>query len=151
MQRTIVALQGASNKGKTESIRLAYERLLEEGAKVIRHPRRTITRDVRQAILEIDGVQIGFASAGDAVKVLERDLPPLFEAECSVILCARHTPRSETFAFVERLALQYGYQIVPIKKERVAFVNAERANLETADSIVRQIRAAIEAAQLVVA
>jgi hypothetical protein len=149
MQKTVIALQGASNRGKTESIRLAYERLLQQGAEVIRYPLRSRSRDVRQAILGIDGVKVGFASSGDTVKRLEEDLPPLCAAECSVIVCATHTSRSETVSYVERLALEHAYQVVAIKKERAALVNAERANLETADAIIRQVRTAIEAVQLV--
>jgi len=149
MQKTLIALQATKDRGKTQTIGIAYKRLLQQGAEIVRQPLRTRSTDVRQAILEINGVQVGFASSGDTAKRLEEDLAPLLVGECSVIVCATHTSRSETVMVVERLALEHGYKIVPIKKERAALVDAERANQEMADEIIGQVQKAIEQAQLV--
>ena len=149
MHKTLIALQGTKDRGKTKTIRIAYERLKQQGAEIVRQPLRTRSKDVRQAILEIDGVQVGFASSGDTAKRVEEDLAPLLAAECGVIICATHTSRSETAVVVERLRREHDYKVVPIIKGRAALVDAERANEEMADEIIRQARKAIELAQLV--
>jgi hypothetical protein len=145
MQRTIIAICGPSNVGKTTTICLAYQRLLEEGKQI--NPGRRTRKEVGGAILEIDGVTVGFASQGDVERMLQANLEPLLAAECDVIVCACHTSRSRTHMVVERLTGDF--RVVWIEKRRAALVNAERANQECAEEIIKQVRAAIELAQLV--
>src|SRR5260370_4813828 len=105
MQRTIVALCGARDVGKTTTIRLVYEKLAQEGKLI--DPGRRSRSEIKSAILEIGGVKIGFASQGDVDEILEENLEPLFEAGCSVIVCATHTSRSRTYSVVKQLERDY--------------------------------------------
>lgn len=145
MMRTIIAVSGSSNAGKTTTIRLAYEQLSEKSD--ILDGGRRARKEVRGAVLEIEGVKVGFASPGDREDVLRENLDRLIEAGCQVIVCATHTSRSATYRVVYRL--KSGYRIVWIEKDRTEPADESRANQETADEIIQQVTAAVEEARLV--
>jgi predicted kinase len=145
MQRKIIALWGISNAGKTTTIRRVYEQLRQEGT-IIDFGRRART-EVKGAILEIDGVKIGFASQGDLGKILLKYLEPLVEAGCTVIVCATHK-RGKTVEAVEKLADESGFEIVWIEKA-CEQTNHDDGNRKKAAEIITQVRMAIEEAQLV--
>lgn len=146
MQKTLIAVQATKRRGKTQSIALAHQKLLEQGAEVMRRPIALRGRclDVRQAILKIDGVLVGFASSGDDHEKLKKDLTALFVAECSVIVCATHTSTSESARAMRRFAEEHGYNVVPLAKERSAVIHEGRDNANFAERIISEIRQAIE-------
>src|SRR5262245_4644948 len=117
MQRTMIALWGISNVGKTTTIRQVYDRLKQQGTDV--DPGDPVRKEVKGAILEIDGVKIGFISQGDLEEILLEYLEPLIEAGCTIIICATHT-RGRTVEVVKRLASEADprYEIVWIDKIR---------------------------------
>ena len=86
MQRTIIALWGISRLGKTTTIHLAFDDLRKEATNHLNLCPRRSTEVV--AILEIDGVKVGFASLGDTPGVVEEYLDVLIENGCVVIVCA---------------------------------------------------------------
>ena len=91
MGRTLIAVWGPSNVGKTTAIRLAYDELrFTEGVLTV-DPGYRARKEVRGAILEIDGVKIGFASPGDTAEVLESYLSEL--TECDVIVAFPHAKK----------------------------------------------------------
>ena len=103
MQKTMIALWGISELGKSTTIRLAYDDLRKDLPEedIVKSPGRTRKNlNVNGAILKIDGVLVGFASQGDNPEVLEKFLMPLIAAGCVVIVCATHTRRSETYDLV---------------------------------------------------
>jgi predicted kinase len=141
MQKTMIALWGIGNLGKTTTIRLAYETLRKE-AKVI-DPGRRARKEVIGAILEIDGVKVGFASQGDLAEILEELLAPLIEAGCLVIICATHT-RGGTVETVNQLASQAQppFKLVWIPKAGPQVDHAD-GNQKKADELISAIRTAV--------
>jgi hypothetical protein len=142
---------GVSNLGKTTTIRLAYEDMKNQYP--IRKDGR-FTRngqEINGAILEIDGVLVGFAGKGDRPDILEDYLLPLIEAGCVVIVCATHT-RGGTVETVERLAAQAEppFKFVRIEKACKQVDHAD-GNRKKADEIITEIRRAVAvvSAQLV--
>jgi hypothetical protein len=146
MQKTIITLWGISNLGKTMTIRLAYEDLRKEGRCI--DPGRPSRKEVKAAILEIDGVNIGFASPGDKPGILEENLELLIAAGCIVIVCATHTRRSKTVEVVKRLASQSepAFNIVWIEKA-CQQADHDSGNRQKADEIIMEVRRAIANAQ----
>jgi thymidylate kinase len=103
MQKTIIAVRGIHDSGKTTSIGLAYKKLEKEGT-VIVAPRES--RETRSAVLEIDGVKVGFWSVGDVEELLEEGVDPLIDAGCAVIVCAARS-RGGTVEYVKSLESQF--------------------------------------------
>lgn len=144
MKKTIIALRGVSNMGKTTTIRLAYEDLKQQFLCV--SSGRSARKEIKGAILKINGLKIGFASSGDTPHILEKNLVPLIADGCVVIVCATHTSRSRTVDIVECLAAEHGFDVVWIEKDDKQ-TDHLRANQQKADEIITEIHQAIERAQ----
>lgn len=147
MERTMIALWGISNTGKTTTIRRVYDTLRMEGRVI--DPGRPTRKEVRAAILEIDGVKVGFASPGDIAEILEENLEPLITAGCVVIVCATHT-RGGTVETVRQFATQANpaYKLVWIKKE-YRQTDHDNWNQQKAGEIIAEVRKAVSNTQLV--
>jgi hypothetical protein len=144
MQNTIIAVRGVGNAGKTTSVRLAYQTLRAEAAE-IRPPRLRSHVEVRGAILIIDGVLVGFASAGDIVANLEEDLDLLRREGCTVIVCTARDS-GKTPPFLERFAssARPPFRVLWLRKIRSGGVeHRDRDNRRTADEIIAAVRRAI--------
>ena len=139
MQRQIIALSGISNSGKTTTIGLAYRILAQEGDCILA-PSSRATKETT-AILEIDGVKVGFTSVGDWSDVLEMNLVRLIDAECMVIVCAAHT-----IQVIEQLAdgADPSFAIEWTDKPR-EHADYDKANRQIANEIVAKVRKAIAA------
>ena len=142
LTKTLIALYGISNQGKTTTIRRVYDDLRLK-YRVVRRgsPSRT---EVNGAILDIDGVLVGFASPGDVEWILAANLLPLIEKGCIVILCATHT-RGGTVDLVERVAADHQFATVWIEKAGDSTDHIV-ANRRKADEIIQRIRRAVEEA-----
>lgn len=78
VEPTIIANMGEGNVGKTESIIMVYEKLMN-----VKENRKDICE-----VVEINGVKVGIASDGDTLKIVRRNLDFLTEAGCQIILTA---------------------------------------------------------------
>ncbi|MBA4190805.1 MAG: hypothetical protein C0467_22695 [Planctomycetaceae bacterium] len=147
MERTMIALWGISNLGKTTTIRRVYDTLRREGRVI--DPGRPSRKEVKAAVLEIDGVKVGFASPGDIAEILEENLEPLIAAGCVVIVCATHT-KGGTVDMVRQLASQANpaYKLVWIEKA-CRQTDHDNGNQKKADEIIAEVRKAVANAQLV--
>ena len=97
MQRTIFGLFGIGDSGKTTTISLVYNHFRQEGATVIyggdyARRRQKGATEIKGAVLEIDGVLVGFASPGDRPDILLPLLEALIERGCIIIVCASAMP-----------------------------------------------------------
>jgi hypothetical protein len=148
MERTLIALRGWKDSGKSTTLGIAYQELLNSyGGREIRSGRHHAdSRDLRGAILEIDRVRVGFVSAGDLARILERCFDLLVREGCLVIVCAARS-YGESADFVERQ--EPDYRVVWIEKARNAAADQDRGNRETAGEMVRAVRSAVRTAQQV--
>lgn len=138
MQRTIIALWGVGGIGKTTTIRQHVYDVLATQYECLDRGHQCIT-EVKAAILEIDGVKVGFNSAGDTPRIVEKLLKELIDAGCDIIVCATHTSRSETSKIVQHLAEDSDPPYTPVWIEK----GGRNANQVDADSIIAEIHKAI--------
>lgn len=134
--KKIIAVSAASNKGKTTSVKKIVALLQNEyeNGKLsnLLNPRLTV--DVLYIFI-IGKIKIGIASQGDKNDLIERNLKPLLDAECEIIICAVHTEKSGTYKYVEGLTT-HGYEFVVIRKTGGSS-EAERNNSD--DDITKKI------------
>lgn len=159
--KTLLALSGLPNAGKTQTIKKVY-RLLRETypeAKVTwvdpeEEPAEPFDRDIC-LFMEIGGTLIGIESPGDDSSHLQKSLKRFAEHQppCDVILCARRTGKGTRgmAGVIEHLHTVYGYDIVPIPKKKPHRKNTKctdeesvkqrigRENHECANRILAQI------------
>jgi hypothetical protein len=143
MQKTIIALWGTKNVGKTTTIGWAYKRLRRKREATNSLNICTRFRKELVATLDINGVKVGFASPGDTPRILEEYVQILIEEGCIVIVCATHTRRSKTWTVVERPE----YDLVRIEKA-CPQIDHDDGNRKKADELISEVRKAIETAQL---
>src|SRR5687768_4517091 len=121
MKKTIIAVRGQPDAGKTSSIKLAYNELLREGSAMDFNPRWDANE--LKAIVAIDGALVCFASAGDQPERLERTLRFLLAKGCIVIVCAARVGRTgepyhRTIDVVDHFAREQGFDVDWISKLR---------------------------------
>lgn len=142
VQRTIIALQGKPNTGKSTTIKLAYDELLSAEADATIHEFRHIGNPADFfAILEIEGTLIGFVNRGDIEHHLALDLAEMKARDCVVIVCAARSNHA-TAGAVENLRPTYEIRWVP--KVASAKSDQQRDNLETAKRILDEVRNALD-------
>ncbi len=148
MQKTMLALKGQGNAGKTSTLRLVYEcfgGIVPSGDKA----------EILGTIL-YDGVRVGFASAGDKAKILKQSLKQLKDDRCVVIVCGVRIEevfiRQGVWNYpcieeVESFASEHGFNLKWIEKPKAGKIkpDQERANREMADQIVKEVKAAVAA------
>lgn len=140
MQRTVIALRGKKNSGKTTTIKKVFEQLKKTAEKVERDHK--IQKEIRAIILVIDGVKVGFVSVGEPAWRLNEYLRDLFRYGCKVVICATRS-FGDTVEVVEALRR---YKHVWIEKERSPASTQERGNAQNADAIIKQVKHAIASA-----
>jgi hypothetical protein len=134
MKKTAIALRGKANAGKTTTIRLVYDRLLERGAEVVSNPPRQ--KNLRATIVAFDGVKIGFLSIAEMFNGFKKYLDELVGKKCVVIVCSTRST-GETIGIVE--GLEPPYHVVWIEKERMAKGKQAIDDDEKADEIIEEI------------
>src|SRR5262249_8550359 len=144
MQRTMIALRGPGNAGKSTTIRLVYQNLRREG-RVIR-PVAPLRKEVKGAILEINGVEVGITSQGDEGEIVRSHVERLIEAGCVVIVCATRT-YGGTVDVIEQLASEADlpFDIVWIEKDRQAHHDHDAGNRQKADEVIAEVKKAVVA------
>src|SRR5262249_26268380 len=135
-----IALQGRQKAGKTETIRRAWNLLVNDhSARVVTKGRGT--REIRGGILEVDGELVGFMRKSEPRSHLEEGLNDRIEAGCLVIVCATHMPGTVAARIVEALPL-HEWRIKWIRKRRNAY-DDERAE-EIVAEVLRVVASATE-------
>jgi hypothetical protein len=145
MEKKLIAIRGRPDSGKTKAITLAHGELKAEGSCAYANPRYDATE--LKEIWVIEGVRVGFASAGDKPDRLKGTLRLLHENGCVVIVCAARLnrdgePLHKTVEVVEQFCVDYGFDLGWIDKPRNRD-GCDRANQAVADDIVAKVWAAI--------
>jgi hypothetical protein len=145
---TIITVRGFKNRGKSETIGLAYEELRQDSNPIEGYRSE---KEVRGAILLIDGVKVGFISIGGVAWQLENWLRHLLARGCVVIVCAARAilppGESVTYQTVRECAegAEPPFKIVVIEKH--ADADQDSGNRQTAAEVVAAVRQAIAVAQ----
>jgi len=116
VKKTLIALTGVANTGKTTTIKMVFD-LLASRYKHHWICEKRYKHDIT-AILTIESKgkrtrirkKIGIESQGDPGSRLQRSLRSFIKLNCKVIVCARRSQR-RTFDDVEKLAFNHRYQV----------------------------------------
>ena len=87
----IIALRGPQNSGKTTTLKIVYDKLLEHGFKQPNSVRREISNGDFLAVLENDGKKIGIVTQGDYARrecSVKHHLRTLENLGCDMAICA---------------------------------------------------------------
>ncbi|MBN9519491.1 hypothetical protein J0H58_13370 [bacterium] len=142
MQPRIIAVRGVNNCGKTTAIKMAYETFLARATSVV--PVNLRHKEVRGAVIEIDGVKVGWISLGDYEGILQEWIDYLLdEHDCEVVVCAcRSYGGTANYLYGLENA---GYAITWVRKARVEEASFRQANRRKAAELVKAIEAAVVA------
>jgi hypothetical protein len=137
--KKILALYGTANIGKTETIKLVFEKLKNEYKDFEYHsdfePIMLEKRDICVIII-IKGKIIGIESQGDPNSRIFESLPLFKRMNCDIIVCATRT-KGATVGEVEKL--QDIYQIEWINKNSPEYSD----NKKTASELYNRINSII--------
>jgi hypothetical protein len=136
----IYVLQGRSNSGKSETIRLLIYALL------LKYPNATITSsipngippipqrivDVKIILSGIKNMVVGVESQGDPGSRLQQSLKDFVEATCDIIICTCRT-RGMTVQWINSLASNYTLHYIP---QNIANHNFTNNNQNMAQHII---------------
>ena len=139
--KTIIALRGVANQGKTTSIKIAYE-LLKDAYPKAHIEEFYIGVDIT-VIITVNGVKIGIESQGDPNSRLFQSLRHFVGIGCKVIICATRS-RGATVEAVNAFAGKYQIKWYP--KSGASSTSKQVAdNRSFAQQIVAAVRAAVDA------
>jgi len=139
--KTVIALYGTANTGKSATLRKVYELLKAK------HPNGPVSNEIVhhdvRAIININGHLIGIESQGDPSSRIFTSISMFVREKCDLIVCATRT-RGQTVVAVENLKPKY--EINWIQKLREANeAKHEQANNALASDILKQIQTLIHA------
>ncbi|HYJ85833.1 MAG TPA: hypothetical protein VEW46_07255 [Pyrinomonadaceae bacterium] len=141
-----IALTGTERKGKSTTIRKAYDLLIAKypNASVEHAPGRWGI-DIK-VVVRIGEVKIGIESRGDPGSALTESLNEFVRIGCIVIVCARRTS-GRLFDAVNNLADQ-GYELMSIPQVGVLEPAEQKiSNQEIAEQILSEIEDSLSVAK----
>jgi hypothetical protein len=139
--KTIIAVCGVANKGKSRTIKIVYS-LLKKVYPTAIVEEHHIGVDIT-VVMTIDDVKVGIESQGDPNSRLFKNLDRFVKIGCKVIICATRS-RGATVEAVNSLAGEFRIEWFP----KVSISSAsehEAANRSDAQQIVAAVQAAIDA------
>lgn len=108
VEPTIIANMGEGNVGKTESIIMVYEKLMN-----VKENRKDLCE-----VIEINKVKVGIASDGDSIKIIEANLDRLAKAGCRIILTACRS-NHDSVVLLNEYKNEYKYRIWRTSNARI--------------------------------
>ena len=111
MTNTIYALQANDNHGKTATITLLYDLMLDKGYEILSRRHRVDSKEFA-VILGWNKIKIGVSTYGDSRGDITRKLDVFGRERCQIIVCACH----EEGATVETIMSYRSYRHVFIEK-----------------------------------
>jgi hypothetical protein len=138
----IIVLSGRSNIGKSNTIKIVYERLLTKYP----YPSLIILPDTLAetgkeiwVVIKINGKRIGIESRGDNRTLVENALSIFVDYKCDIILCASRT-RGESWDAIQAFGSAHDYNINRIEKvSKPTQPQQDISNIEYAEDIIERI------------
>lgn len=110
MKKTVIANYGAGDRGKSSSLVLVYQKIVQKYPNI-----KIIDKDTRwgeiKAIFEINGLKIAIESQGDPDSRIHASLEEFLNINCDVIICACRT-KGETTNAVGEMEGKFGYRLI---------------------------------------
>ena len=142
MPRTLLAVVGIANTGKTTTIKIVYESIKTkyrnfEEARIVPPSRG---KEIR-IILTIGKIKIGILSIGDSRSELKERLKYFEQKECKIIVCACRTKGS---TFKAAYGMEPKYRVKPFPKTKMESARGQDAdNREVAQRIFSEVKRAM--------
>jgi len=136
---TIIAIQGPHNSGKTTSLNILRDLMLNNGFTAVpnvfvNHSGRAIPPDFRD-LLEKNSKSVGITTPGDTLGYLTRGIDALIPYQPDIIVCACLTYG----ATVNYLNTNFGNSVIYISKRRDPAMNNQQENQADAHDILNRI------------
>jgi hypothetical protein len=146
MKKTIIAVYGRKDEGKSSSIKLVCHKLLDEFPNAISSiPKEEISYsgDIL-LVITLGSVRIGIESQGDpnSRMITEETIKYLAEEKCDIILCATRTG-GETVHKVDEIADAYNYHTLWLSTFWGPHLSHQVLNDQLSDQIIRLITSLI--------
>lgn len=144
MNKTIIAIYGRAEEGKSTSIKLACRKLLRDFPNAVPPAVGVNDNGDILTVITLGNVKIGFESQGDPKSrmISEDTLRQLANQECQIIICATRT-RSETVHKVDEIANDFGYHTLWLSSYWSPSLNHDVLNDQLSDQIIRLITSMI--------
>ena len=144
MNKTIIAVHGRANEGKSETIKNVCKIILDTFP-IAKPSKENINySDDINLIIDINGVRIGIESQGDpnSRMIWKKTVRKLAEEKCDIILCATRTS-GETVKTVDKIANDFDYHTLWISSYFSPKLNKSILNLKAANNIIEIIKSII--------
>jgi hypothetical protein len=137
MNKSVIAIYGPSNQGKSETIRETANLLLDA------YPINILQTfnsgaDINY-IIEINEIKIGIESQGDPNSRMSQSLQTFVVHGCNIIICSCRS-RGETADAVEDLYRHHQYEIIWSTNHRSRHKNQTQLNQLAANGILKLIK-----------
>lgn len=144
MNKTIIAIYGRANEGKSTSIKLACQKLLRDFPNTVSPIEEINYGGDILIILTLGTVKIGFESQGDPnSRMLSEDtIRYLANEGCQIIICATRT-EGKTVRKVDEIANEFGYHTLWLSSYWCPSLNHNVLNDQLSDQIIRFITSLI--------
>lgn len=151
MNKTIIAVYGRSNEGKSETIKKVFQILIGEfpNAKSLINP-INIDGDIL-ATIQLGKIKIGIESQGDpnSRMITHQTIEKLADVSndpvlggCDIIICATRT-EGKTVKTVDQVANNYGYNVIWISSFFSPKLNTEVLNRMAARNMIEIVKSLI--------
>lgn len=146
MNKTIIAVYGRKDEGKSSSIKLVCQKLLDEfpnATSSIPKEEISYSADIL-VIITLGSIRIGIESQGDPKSrmITEETIKYLAEEKCDIILCATRTG-GETVHKVDEIAGAYNYRTLWLSTFWGHHLDHDVLNNQLSDQIIRFITSLI--------
>lgn len=144
MNKTIIAIYGRAEEGKSTAIKLACRKLLRDFPNAVPPAEGVNDNGDILTVITMGDVKIGFESQGDPKSRMIREdtLRQLANQGCQIIICATRT-RSETVRKVDEIANEFGYHTIWMSSYSSPSLNHDVLNDQLSDQIIRFITSLI--------
>lgn len=151
MNKTIIAVYGRQNEGKSETIRKVCELLIANFPNAVPNPSVIHYNGDILVTIQLGAIKIGLESQGDPnsrmisedtlAKLADKNINPVLGG-CDIIVCATRTKRG-TVDKVDSIANQYNYHTLWKSSYYTPNLNTTVLNKMAAEEIINIIRALI--------
>jgi hypothetical protein len=148
MKKTLIALRGRANSGKTTTIRMVWDKLkLQYSNQWICE--KKYKHDIT-AILTIESKRsktkekIGVESQGDPASRLPDSLQLFVQLNCQIIVCATRL-QGGTVKAVDDLRRKHGYTIIFCDQQKASARRYKKTNSKMAKQIFSQVKRVLTA------
>ncbi len=140
MNKTIIAIYGRANEGKSSSIKLVCQKLLRDFPNAVPPVEEIIYEGDILIIITLGTIKVGFESQGDPnSRMLNEDtIRYLANEGCQIIICATRT-EGKTVNKVDQIAEEFDYHTLWLSSYWSPSLNSNVLNDQLSDQIIRFI------------